>query len=220
MKTFLLDCTARKKSGFSSSEIYSIDPDGKGLMNVYCDMVTDGGGWTVIRRRVDGTTDFYLNWTDYKRGFGSLTGNFWLGNDNIHRLTTSGNTVLRVDLEAWDGKTAYSVYGKFVVDDENNKYRLSAADYDQSSTAGHSLERNTNRFFCTKDRNNFRDDFENPALFLGGGWWYNADTDNNLNGRYFNRKVVKLDGIYWGSWAGVLRSLKRSEMKLRPSSFV
>ena len=220
MKTFLLDCTARKKSGFSSSEIYSIDPDGKGLMNVYCDMVTDGGGWTVIQRRVDGTTDFYLNWTDYKRGFGSLTGNFWLGNDNIHRLTTSGNTVLRVDLEAWDGKTAYSVYGKFVVDDENNKYRLSAADYDQSSTAGHSLERNTNRFFCTKDRNNFRDDFENPALFLGGGWWYNADTDNNLNGRYFNRKVVKLDGIYWGSWAGVLRSLKRSEMKLRPSSFV
>ena len=189
-------------------------------MNVYCDMVTDGGGWTVIQRRVDGTTDFYLNWTDYKRGFGSLTGNFWLGNDNIHRLTTSGNTVLRVDLEAWDGKTAYSVYGKFVVDDENNKYRLSAADYDQSLTAGHSLERNTNRFFCTKDRNNFRDDFENPALFLGGGWWYNADTDNNLNGRYFNRKVVKLDGIYWGSWAGVLRSLKRSEMKLRPSSFV
>ena len=104
MKTFLLDCMARKKSGFSSSGIYSIDPDGNGPMNVSCDMVTDGGGWTVIQRRVDGSTDFYLDWADYKRGFGSLTGNFWLGNDKIHRLTTSGNTVLRVDLEDWDAE--------------------------------------------------------------------------------------------------------------------
>ena len=182
-------------------------------------MVTDGGGWTVIQRRVDGTTSFYLNWADYKRGFGSLTGNFWLGNDNIHRLTATGSTVLRVDLEAWDGKTAYSVYGKFVVDDESKKYRLSAADYDQSSTADDSLYRNNKKFFCTKDRSNLPVQDENPAHFLGGGWWYHIDTRTNLNGRYLVN-VVGLDGMYWGSWAGILRSLKRSEMKLRPSSFI
>ena len=104
-------------------------------MNVSCDMATDGGEWTVIQRRIDDSTYFYLNWTDYKRGFGLLTSNFWLGNDNIHRLTTSGNTVLRVDEEDWDGKTVSAVYGKFVVDDENNKYKLSVANYNQSSTA-------------------------------------------------------------------------------------
>ena len=219
MITFLLDCTARKKSGFSSSGIYSIDPDGKGLMNVYCDMVTDGGGWTVIQRRVDGTTDFYLNWTDYKRGFGLLTGNFWLGNDNIHRLTTSGNTVLRVDLEDWEGKTAYSVYGKFVADDENNKYKLSVADYDQSSTAGDSLYRNNNRFFCTKDRNNHNIRYENPARSFRGAWWYTSSTFCNLNGLYLGNMNSK-HGLFWTSWTSRYKSLKRSEMKLRSSSFM
>ena len=218
LKTFLLDCTARKKSGFNSSGIYSIDPDGKGLMNVSCDMVTDGGGWTVIQRRVDGTTNFYLNWADYKRGFGSLAGNFWLGNDNIHRLTTSGNTVLRVDMENWNGATAYAVYGKFVVYDESNKYRLRVDDYDQSSTARHALKDNNNEIFCTKDRNSdFR--YENPAHTHGGGWWYPSDSDNNLNGRYLGN-VVRMDGMYWGNWAGYYKSLKRSELKLRPSSFI
>ena len=215
LKTFLLDCTARKKSGFSLSGIYSIDPDGKGLMNVSCDMVTDGGGWTVIQRRVDGTTNFYLNWADYKRGFGTLTGNFWLGNDNIHRLTTSGNTVLRVDMEDWNGATAYAVYGKFVVDDESNKYKLSAADYDQSSTARHALKRNNNKFFCTKDRNYYNIDYSRR---YGGAWWYTSDTDSNLNGRYLGN-MNDMDGMYWGNWAGYYKSLKRSELKLRPSSF-
>src|SRR5258705_937728 len=55
-------------------------------LQVYCDVDTDGGGWTVFQRRADITphVDFYRGWDDYKAGFGDLNGEFWLGESRIY----------------------------------------------------------------------------------------------------------------------------------------
>ena len=128
LSTAKKNCAELYKSGEKLSGVYTIDPDGSGTFDVFCDQKTDGGGWTVFQKRLDGSVDFYRGWNDYKRGFGNLNGEFWLGLDKIHRLTKTRNK-LRVDLEDTTGNTVYAEYDMFAVTSERTKYQLSLGAY-------------------------------------------------------------------------------------------
>ena len=132
-----VNCAQLFQDGFTSSDVYTINPDGGKPIQVFCDMTTDGGGWTVFQRRLDGSVDFYLGWKSYKNGFGDLKGEFWIGNDNLHRLTAADDVMLRVDLEDFDGNIRYAEYTTFRVADEGDKYRLLIGGY--NGTAGDSM---------------------------------------------------------------------------------
>jgi len=123
------NCADTYKSGESKSGVYRINPDGSEIIDVFCDQTTAGGGWLVFQKRQDGSVDFYLGWAEYKRGFGNLSGEFWLGLDNIHRLSSSGSHKLRVDLEDFVGNTYYAEYDLFKIASEGEKYRLSLGSY-------------------------------------------------------------------------------------------
>ena len=209
----LSDCSDLFKSGHYQSGVYSVNPDGRESFNVYCDMRTDGGGWTVFQRRQDGSVDFYRGWNDYKSGFGQLTAEFWLGNDKIHRLTAARPTTLRVELEDWNAVKVYAKYGKFNISNEQAKYRLEVGLY--SGTAGDSLAYHNNMAFSTKDRDNDKLRTNCATLFTGA-WWYKRCLNSHLNGEYLGRKSGDR-GARWIRFRGTL-SLKFTEMKLRPSS--
>ena len=122
------NCAELYKSGITSG-VYTIKPDGDGPdFEVFCDQKTAEGGWIVVQKRFDGTVDFHRNWFDYKKGFGNLSGEFWLGLDKIHRLTKSPSK-LRVDLEDFDGRTSYAEYDMFEIATESKKYQLSVSKY-------------------------------------------------------------------------------------------
>jgi hypothetical protein len=104
----------RFKNCATSSGIYSINPGYElAPFDVYCDMMTDDGGWTVIQRLIevaglylfylfrqgDGSLEFWNNiWNDYKVGFNNgLDRNIWLGNDRIH-VMSQWNVTLRVEI--------------------------------------------------------------------------------------------------------------------------
>ena len=112
-------------------------PDNGEAVQVLCDMTTEGGGWTVFQRRMDGSVDFYLKWEDYRVGFGNLNGEFWLGNDNLHRLTANADMMLRVDLEDYDGVRKYAEYTTFSVANTDDNYRLTIDGY--QGTVGDSM---------------------------------------------------------------------------------
>ncbi|XP_028391563.1 fibrinogen C domain-containing protein 1-B-like [Dendronephthya gigantea] len=207
-------CASLYRTGARIDGVYTIDPDGQGSFQVRCDMRTDGGGWTVFQRRQDGSQNFYLGWSDYKAGFGDLNGEFWLGLDKIHRLSKSGENVLRVDLMDFNGAEGYAKYGTFSVADESDKYRLNIGNF--SGDAGDSLAYHNQMQFTTKDSDNDFWTGVNCATSHKGAWWYKACRQSNLNGQYLGAGRSSRTGINWIHWKSS-HSLKKVEMKIRPS---
>ncbi|XP_035681373.1 ficolin-1-like [Branchiostoma floridae] len=149
-----------------------------------------GQGWTVLQRRQDGSEDFYRSWADYRRGFGNLSAEFWLGNDYIHRLTNQGRSKLRIDLVMFGGEASYAEYQNFSVADESSGYRLTAGTY--SGTAGDALQHSRDQKFSTRDRDTA---MRAVQRFRGAGWFSNTHFPS-LNGVYYT-PLTPGDGLTW-----------------------
>ena len=212
------DCREALELGQTCSGVYSVKPDGLPPFDVYCDMESDGGGWAVFQRRMDGTQDFYLYWDDYVRGFGDLNGEFWLGLSKLHRLTASDPmaniTELRVDLADFANNKAYAKYSMFKVHASDTNYRLTLSGY--TGNAGDGLVYHNGRLFSTRDRDNDAYSGGHCAVSYKGAWWYNNCHASNLNGLYLSGSHTSYaDGVNWYEWKGHYYSLKITEMKVR-----
>ncbi|XP_067863079.1 ficolin-1-B-like isoform X2 [Heptranchias perlo] len=87
------NCKELLDRGSTLSGWYTVYTENCAALNVYCDMDTDGGGWLVFQKRMDGSVNFYRDWNSYKKGFGNQLSEFWLGNDKIHMLTKTGDSL-------------------------------------------------------------------------------------------------------------------------------
>ncbi|XP_063436198.1 ficolin-2-like [Mytilus trossulus] len=196
----------------SDSGVYTIYPTNV-IFDVYCDMDTAGFGWTVFQRRIDGATDFFRDWIDYENGFGSLTSEFWLGNNFINVLTSSGNYKLYIHLEDFEGNSRYAEYCKFVVGDSTTNYTLNIGGY--SGDAGDGLFFHNGMMFSTNDKDN---DISrhNCAESFKGAWWYNKCYQSNLNGQYIRELHSTYPrGTQWNGRPGQSDTLKSTRMMIK-----
>ena len=215
---------------------FSINKNSSGVYNIidfcqqgttvqgYCDTLTDGGGWLVIQRRKDGSENFHRFWWEYEMGFGSLTGEFWLGLNALHCLTSQGQWELRIDFKLTNGTIIYLPYNKFAVGPATEQYPLTISGFTGYTTdpfVSHLTPTsdwaalNTMKF-TTRDQDN--DHWPNNCAIpartsgRGGGWWYNRCTAIFLNAQYNNKYVIYLNG----QW----HSLPFIEMKIRPKNCI
>ncbi|XP_078618793.1 uncharacterized protein LOC144886191 [Branchiostoma floridae x Branchiostoma japonicum] len=211
----VVDCSALYASGQTTSGVYTLGPG----VQAYCDMETAAGGWTVIQRRQDGSTLFNRTWEEYKLGFGNISGEYWLGNDNIHLLTSQKAYSLRVDLMDWEGQRKNAQYSFFKVSGESDQYRLHTIS-GYSGNAGNSMSSNKGYRFSTVDMDNDYDGLRHCAQVFGqGGWWYGSCSVSLLNGLYYRgcgNSCPPWQGVVWHHWRGWRYSLKAVSMKIRP----
>ncbi|XP_077657876.1 tenascin-X isoform X2 [Urocitellus parryii] len=212
---FPRDCGEEMQNGPSTSRTTTIFLNGnrERPLNVFCDMETDGGGWLVFQRRMDGQTDFWRDWEDYAHGFGNISREFWLGNEALHSLTQAGDYSMRVDLRAGD-EAVFAQYDSFRVGSAAENYRLHLEGY--HGTAGDSMSYHSGSVFSARDRdpNNL---LISCAVSYRGAWWYRNCHYANLNGLYGS--TVDHQGVSWYHWKGFEFSVPFTEMKLRPRSY-
>ncbi|XP_076072757.1 ficolin-2-like [Mytilus galloprovincialis] len=186
------------------SGVYTIYPTNEHQpVQVFC-IMEYGKKWTVIQRRYNGSVDFNRTWNEYKDGFGSAYGEYWIGNSHIHQMSINGSHELSVLLVKKNGIKAYANYSKFSVGDEQSQFLLHITGYhgdagDSMSSSGGILGGNMKRF-TTKDRDN--DDYiNNCAQTFKGGWWYGECRWSGIN------EIYRLGTLYWESSPTIVSSI-------------
>ncbi|EDO40391.1 predicted protein [Nematostella vectensis] len=215
---FILEAQSCKdlQSQQRDSGIYKIAPQNSDPFPVYCEQKVAGGGWLVIQRRINGSLDFNRTWLEYRQGFGDPSGELWLGLDHIHVLTATHKNTLRVELEDFNGTTAYAEYESFYIGPASDGYRLNIGQYSKGH-AGDSMSFHQNMTFSTIDHDSDAMEDESCAQMFTGAWWYKNCHEANLNGRYrHGPHKTFADGINWKTFRGYYYSLKSVRMMIRP----
>ncbi|XP_062605439.1 ficolin-1-like [Saccostrea cucullata] len=179
-------------------------------IELYCDMETEGGGWIVFQKRMDGSVNFYRNWNDYTDGFGNFN-EYYKGNQALYEVVKDGSFKLRIDMEDKTGEWRYAKYSHFSIGGPDTNFTLSVSGY--TGNAGDSLRPHNGQQFTTYDRDNDLNPTGNCAEVFRGAWWYKKCHASNLNGEYGNDLYGK--GLNWFGWHGNYYSLKSSKMMVR-----
>ncbi len=149
-----------------------------------------------------------------------MKGNFWLGLEALHQLTSNGKATLRVDLTKADRTKGYVEFGGFRILDESAKYVMQWDSQMTGDARHNALEGNKGMMFSTYDSDNDRSS-TNCAETRKGGWWYKSCSKVNLNSEYYNKSEVGGEkGKKHMTWKSYWSNSKYgniifSEMKLR-----
>ncbi|KAG5860837.1 Protein scabrous, partial [Gonioctena quinquepunctata] len=156
--------------------IYLISPGESEPILARCE-----NGWTTVQRRYDGSINFNRNWNEYSNGFGSATGEHWLGNRNLYLLTKLNCSQLQINMKDIYGKYWQANYEDFRVADYAMGFKLHIGRY--AGNASDAFDYQNSMEFSTVDNDR---DISNThcASNYEGGWWFSHCQHANLNGRY------------------------------------
>ena len=190
-------------------------------LDVSCDQITAGGGWTLWMRRsqVTNDTDFNQTWRVFKDGFGRQNGpdsEFYLGNEIVHQITANypgKNGELRIEGVSRAGSSMATAASMFSLGDEASRYTMHVGvEHVHENTPNNELRYYDNRPFSQGDEV-CRKQFDHVY------WWFDRCTTFFFFGIIRNPKMGnRYDYTAMAMLTAIQRrvALKRAIMMFRP----
>ena len=219
----LFDCQDYKWAGDLSSGPRKIIPfvtDRNREVSTYCDQTTENGGWTVILNRestADPREDFQRTYAEYETGFGDPNGEFWIGLQAMHELTSSSCKELKIEMEKYDGEKYVTSYATFRIGSADSGYVLDTGGFSSVPDFKEVFARSNGMKFTTMDKDQDTHS-HNCAIKFYGGWWYASCYGVKLTGNHYAGPHSYGVGIHYNAIVGLHDSFKKASMKIRPST--
>lgn len=159
---------AKTQSRFGNSKVRNLNLE---TLNVPCNSDIACSGWTLIQQNINGSVSFNKDWKSYQTGFGWLDDNFFLGLEEIYRLTNEQPHELYIHMKTSRGETYFARYNDFAISNQNDLYKIMKLGRFSGNTKDFLSAYKNNRF-STFDRDNDQSS-ENCASIKHSGWWYN-----------------------------------------------
>ncbi len=215
---------------FSRSTIYPIKTPYKYTKFVSCDLETDGGGWMVILRR-GYKNKFRYSWAfhNYRRSFGRVDRDYWMGLKAVHFFTSQEPGVeLRIELKR-NGHHYFAHYSNFSLGNRSTGYVLHVGGYNQNSSLPDSLSYSNG--FPFDGGETYRPDnpvvvsqyvFGDCSYIFLGGWWFGIK-ENETCTRVslftdYSNPIFQLPGKPMWEMDGKKVGFDYVEMKIRPKT--
>ena len=215
-----MDCLDWHRLGYTKDGVYYINFYGY-RRKVFCDMTTDGGGWIVMQKRIDGSVDFNQDWETFKDGFGNVYTEYWLGNEIVHQYTTQQPTEALMEAFDFDNVRAAVKITNLAVKSETLKYEIN---FDVCSEVTHAnlcvdWDYLKGMKFSSLDSDNDENSIQCAIKYVSG-WWHKSCFYVNFNGVFYqNYQPLEMmaKGIVWHRFHAhaTLTPLKSSKMLIR-----
>ncbi len=151
-------------------------------------------------------------WSAYKYGFSDSNGGYWIGFENVYRMTNNGKTwKLCIDGNSELGIPMSSPYNQYVQDGEDAGYTYLVS----GPTGCYDLFGTTSRKhkFSTKDVNNQPCCCAAQAASCKGGWWYSCEPSLTSLTTVLNG--AGKSGFYWRTPYGTHTQLKYTYIRAK-----
>ena len=135
-------------------------------------IVANPGG-ILIQQRLDTNTEtFDVGWNAYAFGFPGANTNSWIGNSQLHHLTSNGTYRLTVEVQDKSTQLWHCYeYEDFMVDNATTNYTLHVGGY-LGPPGEDGVGSDNLAMFTTKDTSGLG----YFATVVGGGFWYGKST--------------------------------------------